>query len=182
MQVVVQVVRSHLEVRYGWIPAENLERYSKSIMAASSMGSKILAKLQNAGRAVKSQVDRLGPDREFETLIRGIGECKSKQEEDRIMVAEIETLKQVRSSRMLAGAWCRRSGCPTEQSIRPSHGTAYIEESTGIVMGWVDSKKVPLSILPPLQRLRDPNLDKTRGREYMVRIEMDIKGIMHSAY
>ena len=72
--------------------------------ASSGLGSKILAKFQNAKQLVKSQVDRLGPDREFETLIRGIGECKSKQEEDRIMVAEIETLKQV-ISMWPAGGW-----------------------------------------------------------------------------
>jgi hypothetical protein len=89
-------------------------------MAASSMGSKILAKLQNAGRAVKSQVDRLGPDREFETLIRGIGECKSKQEEDRIMVAEIETLKQVRSGMQTA----RPRMVSAAKIQHPSHSTA----------------------------------------------------------
>ena len=68
-------------------------------MASSSMGSKIAAKLQTIKSTIKSSVDRLGPDREFETLIRAIGECKSKQEEDRIMVAEIKTLKQVGGKR-----------------------------------------------------------------------------------
>lgn len=51
--------------------------------------------------------------REYDSLIKSIGECKSKSEEDRIILAEIETLKQ---------------------------------------------------------RLNDPKLDKTRGREYMVRL------------
>lgn len=51
--------------------------------------------------------------REFDALVKAIGECKSKAEEDRIMVAEAETLKQ---------------------------------------------------------RLSDPRLDRSRGREYMVRV------------
>ncbi|GAX83960.1 hypothetical protein CEUSTIGMA_g11384.t1 [Chlamydomonas eustigma] len=78
----------------------------------SNMSSKLAAKLQTAKNLLKSSVNSLGPDREFENLIRSIGECKSKQEEDRIIFAEIDTLKQ---------------------------------------------------------RLSDPKLDKTRGREYMVR-------------
>mmetsp|Transcript_32614 Transcript_32614/g.72040 ORF Transcript_32614/g.72040 Transcript_32614/m.72040 type:complete len:1058 (+) Transcript_32614:132-3305(+) len=75
--------------------------------------SKIVAKLQNAKAMLKSGVASLGPDREFENLIRAIGEAKSKQEEDRILTVEVETLKQ---------------------------------------------------------RLSDPKLDRTRGREYMVRL------------
>lgn len=59
-------------------------------MAAANL----VAKLQNAKALLKSSVNSLGPDREFDTLIRAIGESKSKQEEDRIMAAEIETLKQ----------------------------------------------------------------------------------------
>lgn len=51
--------------------------------------------------------------KEFETLIRSIGECKSKAEEDRIITAELETLKQ---------------------------------------------------------RLNDPRIDKSRGKEYMIRL------------
>jgi len=51
--------------------------------------------------------------KEFDNLIRAIGECKSKSEEDRIIAAEIQLLKQ---------------------------------------------------------RLSDPKLDKSRGREYMVRV------------
>jgi len=51
--------------------------------------------------------------RELDNLVRSIGECKSKAEEDRIMLQEVETLKQ---------------------------------------------------------RLNAPSLDKTRGREYMVRV------------
>ncbi len=51
--------------------------------------------------------------REFDSLIKAIGECKSKSEEDRIILAEIETLRQ---------------------------------------------------------RLTDPKIDKSRGREYMVRL------------
>lgn len=50
---------------------------------------------------------------EFDNLIKGIGECKSKAEEDRIIGQEVEVLKQ---------------------------------------------------------RLSDPKLDKSRGREYMVRL------------
>ncbi len=74
--------------------------------------SNLVAKFQNAKALLKQQVGSLGPEREFENLIRAIGECKSKQEEDRIMLSEIETLKQ---------------------------------------------------------RLVDPKIDKSRGREYMVR-------------
>ncbi|WIA23805.1 hypothetical protein OEZ85_013480 [Tetradesmus obliquus] len=53
------------------------------------------------------------PFRELDLLVKAIGECRSKQEEDRIIAAEVDTLKQ---------------------------------------------------------RLSDPRLDKTRGREYMVRV------------
>ncbi len=74
--------------------------------------SKLVQRFQNAKAMLKSGVAALGPDREFENLIRSIGESKSKQEEDRIILAEIETLKQ---------------------------------------------------------RLSDPKLDKSRGREYMMR-------------
>jgi hypothetical protein len=51
--------------------------------------------------------------RELDALVRAVGECRSKAEEDRIIAAELETLKQ---------------------------------------------------------RLSDPRLDRTRGREYMVRV------------
>ncbi len=51
--------------------------------------------------------------RELDQLVKAIGECKSKAEEDRIIVQEVEVLKQ---------------------------------------------------------RLHDPRLDKSRGREYMVRL------------
>lgn len=51
--------------------------------------------------------------RELDNLVKSIGECKSKAEEDRIILAELETLKQ---------------------------------------------------------RLSDPKLDRSRGREYMVRV------------
>lgn len=51
--------------------------------------------------------------RELDNLVKAIGECKSKAEEDRIILAELETLKQ---------------------------------------------------------RLSDPKLDRSRGREYMVRV------------
>jgi AP-4 complex subunit epsilon-1 len=51
--------------------------------------------------------------REFDSLIKAIGECKSKSEEDRIISAEIDTLKT---------------------------------------------------------RLGDPKIDRSRGREYMVRL------------
>jgi AP-4 complex subunit epsilon-1 len=51
--------------------------------------------------------------RELDALVKAIGECKSKAEEDRIILQELETLKQ---------------------------------------------------------RLSDPRLDKSRGREYMVRV------------
>eukprot|EP00775_Hariotina_reticulata_P003094 gene3094-3373_t len=53
------------------------------------------------------------PFRELDFLVKAIGECKSKAEEDRIICAEVDTLKQ---------------------------------------------------------RLSDPRLDKSRGREYMVRV------------
>eukprot|EP00878_Enallax_costatus_P034818 GHUV01038690.1.p1 GENE.GHUV01038690.1~~GHUV01038690.1.p1 ORF type:complete len:154 (-),score=16.16 GHUV01038690.1:169-630(-) len=53
------------------------------------------------------------PFRELDMLVKAIGECRSKAEEDRIIAAEVDTLKQ---------------------------------------------------------RLSDPKLDKTRGREYMVRV------------
>ena len=53
------------------------------------------------------------PFRELDFLVKAIGECKSKAEEDRIISAEVDTLKQ---------------------------------------------------------RLSDPRLDKSRGREYMVRV------------
>lgn len=53
------------------------------------------------------------PFRELDVLVKAIGECRSKAEEDRIIGAEVDTLKQ---------------------------------------------------------RLSDPKLDKTRGREYMVRV------------
>ena len=103
-------------------PRQGVLRLSRSAkgaqadMASSSMGSKIAAKLQTIKSTIKSSVDRLGPDREFETLIRAIGECKSKQEEDRIMVAEIETLKQVgpwetnAMRRHAGGGKCRAGG------------------------------------------------------------------------
>lgn len=53
------------------------------------------------------------PFRELDMLVKAIGECRSKSEEDRIITAEVDTLKH---------------------------------------------------------RLSDPKLDKTRGREYMVRV------------
>ena len=67
----------------------------------------------SAGRMLQNI--KAGPKlfRELDSLVKAIGECKSKAEEDRIILQELETLKQ---------------------------------------------------------RLSDPKLDKSRGREYMVRV------------
>jgi AP-4 complex subunit epsilon-1 len=59
------------------------------------------------------------PFGELDRLVKAIGECRSKAEEDRIMAAEVEALKA---------------------------------------------------------RLSDPRLDKTRGREYMVRVGVGVVG------
>lgn len=57
--------------------------------------SKMMAKFGQAKALLRQGVAQLGvPNLEFELLVRSIGECKSKQEEDRIMAQEIETLKQ----------------------------------------------------------------------------------------
>jgi hypothetical protein len=69
--------------------------------------SKLSKAAQHAGAAVP------GAFRELDALVKAIGECKSKAEEDRIMLVEVETLKQ---------------------------------------------------------RLSDPRLDRSRGREYAVRV------------
>eukprot|EP00199_Chlamydomonas_sp_CCMP681_P000084 CAMPEP_0119112054 /NCGR_PEP_ID=MMETSP1180-20130426/38536_1 /TAXON_ID=3052 ORGANISM="Chlamydomonas cf sp, Strain CCMP681" /NCGR_SAMPLE_ID=MMETSP1180 /ASSEMBLY_ACC=CAM_ASM_000741 /LENGTH=978 /DNA_ID=CAMNT_0007099373 /DNA_START=53 /DNA_END=2989 /DNA_ORIENTATION=+ len=73
--------------------------------AVESLKNKLVQKLQNT--------KLLRETREFESLVRAIGECKSKAEEDRIIIAEIEVLKQ---------------------------------------------------------RFSDPRIDKSRGREYLVRL------------
>lgn len=59
-------------------------------------GMQMLAKLRDAKAMLQSAARdglRSGINTEFEALVRSIGECKSKQEEDRIMAGEIELLK-----------------------------------------------------------------------------------------
>ena len=67
-------------------------------MISSSRILKSLEKqVANATSRVKQTVNTLttsASEREFDTLIRSIGECKSKAEEDKIMMAEVDTLKQ----------------------------------------------------------------------------------------
>jgi hypothetical protein len=71
------------------------------------------AKVEKLVQGFKQTAPKLLKDRELENLVKAIGECKSKAEEDRIITQELEVLKQ---------------------------------------------------------RLSDPKLDKSRGREYMVRL------------
>lgn len=70
------------------------------------------SKMEKLVQGIKKGPAFLKELREFDALVKSIGECKSKAEEDRIITQELEVLKQ---------------------------------------------------------RLSDPKLDKTRGREYMVR-------------
>jgi AP-4 complex subunit epsilon-1 len=56
----------------------------------------MMEKLRDAKAMLQSAAReglRSGMNTEFEALVRSIGECKSKQEEDRIMAGEIELLK-----------------------------------------------------------------------------------------
>lgn len=76
-------------------------------MAMDAFKNKLVQKLQNTKLLKEFNL------KEFDNLIRAIGECKSKAEEDRIITAEIEVLKQ---------------------------------------------------------RLSDPKIDKSRGKEYMIRL------------
>jgi hypothetical protein len=76
----------------------------------SELKGKVVQKLQAGAQHIKLLKELRS---ELDALIKAIGECKSKSEEDRIIAAEIDVLKQ---------------------------------------------------------RLADPKLDKSRGREYMVRL------------
>jgi hypothetical protein len=56
---------------------------------AQDLRNKLMQKVQSS--------KLLKDSREFDNLIKAIGECKSKLEEDRIISAELELLKQVRA-------------------------------------------------------------------------------------
>lgn len=67
------------------------------MITSSKLFKNLEKQVANATSRVKQTVNTLttsAQEREFDTLIRSIGECKSKQEEDKIMLAEIDTLKQ----------------------------------------------------------------------------------------
>ena len=66
------------------------------MITSSKLYKSLEKQVAKATNKVKQTVNTLTTsqaDREFDSLIRSIGECKSKQEEDRIMANEIETLK-----------------------------------------------------------------------------------------
>jgi hypothetical protein len=77
--------------------------------------------------------------REFDALVKAIGECKSKAEEDRIMVQEVETLKQ----RL------------TDPRLDRARGREYMVRVLYCEMLGHD---VSFALIPCLQLASDPNL------------------------